>query len=370
MKKTAAGCAGLLLSGLLLGACADSAATDSEADADADAEDESASGEPPAPGDSCEDTSLLIQAPTTLRASFQRATASELPGACGITGPTVFFRLRSEARVDLSVGVRGRESAPKLALLRPGCVSPELDPSRLLACADTLPVTLVDVGPRLELLLAVGLDQDDPALDLDPDFDPDAGELDPLEFELELSTRVVLAEGDRCDQPQTRCEAGTVCMDDSGDTGDEIPRCQRPPADSCSAPGLSVLALDATSALEIPPDEAHSDAHHHSCTGWRRSERVERLELPSELPDGAQLRVRVNDGRVGLALRGPDCAPEHALACAPAAGGDETFLHWGGEQLAALAAAGEAPLLFVELPNPETDLPLPAFNVSLELSSN
>ena len=370
MTNTAASCAALLLSSLLLGACADSATADSEAEGEGEAEEEGESGEPPAPGDTCEDTSLLIQAPTTLRASLQRATASELPGACGITGPTVFFRLRSEARVDLSVGVRGRETAPKLALLRPGCVSPELDPTRLLACADTLPVTLVDVGPALELILAVGLDQDDPALDLDPDFDLEAGELDPLEFELELSIRVVLEEGDRCDQPQTRCEAGTVCMDDSGDTGDEIPRCQRPPADSCRAPGLSVLTLDAASALEIPPDEAHSDAHDHSCTGWRRNERVERLELPSELPDSAQLRVRVNDGRVGLALRGPGCAPEQALTCAPAAGGEETFLQWGGEPLAALAAAGEAPLLFVELPNPEMDLPLPTFNVSLELSSN
>lgn len=326
---------------------------------------ESETGEPPAPGDSCEDTLLRVEAPATIRASLQRATPSQIPG-CGIDGPVVFMHLRASSRVDLSAHVRGRAAQPKLALMRPGCVSESADPSRILACAEALPTTLFDLGPGVEMVVAVGLAADDPALAA-PEFDPEAGALDPLEFELELDVRVVLEEGDRCGQAKTRCEAGTLCMDASEPGEAAAPRCVRPEADSCVSPGTSVLELGQPTLLEIPPEEAHSDAHEHACTGWRRPERVERLELPSSLPEGTQLRVRANDGRVGLALRGPSCDPQQALACAPAAGADETFLQWGDASLVELAASGQAPLLFVELP-PDTALePLDAVSVSIEL---
>jgi hypothetical protein len=129
------------------------------------------------------------------------------------------------------------------------------------------------------------------------------------------------------------------------------------------SPGASVV-------IEIPPDEPHSDAHEHPCTGWRRPERVEQLELPPGLGETAQLIVHADDPRVGLALRGADCLPESTLACAPATGsGEGTSISFGGPgQLAALAAAGEAPILFIELPRAEDDAnPDAAIHVSVEL---
>ncbi|MCA9687017.1 MAG: hypothetical protein KC457_32925, partial [Myxococcales bacterium] len=118
--------------------------------------------------------------------------------------------------------------------------------------------------------------------------------------------------------------------------------------------------------LEISPEEPHSDAHEHACVGWRRPERVDRLLLPDALPDHARLRVRVDDPRVGLALRAPSCLLEDARACAPANVADavETVLEWGAPgELAELAQQGAMPYLFVELARED---PLPV-TVSLEL---
>ena len=351
-------------------ACGSGGDADNQAEAEAEAEgseeSESETGEEPAPGDQCETTELSVSAPLDLRGSLQRATSSAVPGDCGIDGPVVFYRLELPARVDLSASVRGREASPRLALMRPGCVPAELDPSRVLACARELPSTLIDVGPSLSLVMAVGLAADDPAL-LAPEFDAEAGELDPLEFLLELEIRAVLEEGERCDRPNARCESGTVCLDDEGGGP---PRCVRPPADSCVQPGSTSLELDVPALLEISPDEAHSDAHEHACTGWRRPERVERLELPTELPASTQLRVQADDGRVGLALRAPSCAPEDALACAPALGEEQTSLVWEGSALTQLAAAGEGALLFIELPRADAaEDPLETIGISLELRS-
>jgi len=95
----------------------------------------------------------------------------------------------------------------------------------------------------------------------------------------------------------------------------------------------------------------------HACTGWRRPERVDRLELPASLPAGTTLIVRADDPRVGLALRGPSCAVEHALACAADGAPSETVLSWGGDgSLADMAAAGDSPWLFIELPRQDLDL--------------
>lgn len=376
MRHSSASLLGSLVTALVVGApmlaCEAEPPAESEAGAGAEEAEgeaggeESETGDEPAPGDQCETTELSVSAPLELRGSLQRATASAVPGACEIDGPVVFYRLELPARVDLSANVRGREAEPKLALMRPGCVPAELDPSRVLACASELPTTLLDVGPSLSLILAVGLAADDPAL-LAPEFDAEAGELDPLEFLLELEVRAVLEEGERCDRLSSRCEAGTLCLDD--EQGGP-PRCTRPPADSCVQPGSTSLELDVPALLEISPDEAHSDAHEHTCTGWRRPERVERLELPSELPANAQLRVEADDGRVGLALRAPSCAPEDALACAPALGEQPTVLQWEGPALTQLAAAGEGPLLFIELPRADTaEAPLETVGISLELRS-
>lgn len=354
-----------------LAACSDDdgqAQTESgdEGDVEGDGDEEGESGEPPAPGDQCEDTILTLEAPTSLEATLRNASVDErgIAAACGLSGPTVFAEITLHDRADLLVSARGRAYTPEFAVLRPGCSA---DPSRVLACGDALPVTIRDLGPDVELLIAVGLDEADPALELPAAQD---GEADPLDFELRLETRAVLAEHALCGPVYGRCEAGTVCLAADED-GVAIDRCRRPLADSCVAPGtLAVPSPGAVAVLEIPPDEPHSDAHEHACTGWRRPERVERLELPAGLGETAQLSVRADDPRVGLALRGPDCLPESALACAPATGsGDETSLSFAAPgQLAALAAAGQAPILFIELPHPEVDADPPAaIHVSVEV---
>ncbi|MFO7563234.1 MAG: hypothetical protein R6X02_11370 [Enhygromyxa sp.] len=318
--------------------------------------DEGETGEPPsALGDRCVDTELIIEAPTTLAATLRHASPDpdELAEACGLSGPVVFARVSVHDRVDLQVLARGRAFTPKLAVSLPGCVA---DPGRVLACGEGLPVTLRDLGPDLELLVALGIDEADPALEL-----PAVEHADPLDLELRLEVRAVLGEHARCGPGFGRCEAGTVCLPADED-GVVIDRCRRPPADSCVAPGtLAVLSPGAAAMIEIAPDDAHSDAHEHSCTGWRRPERVERLELPAGLGEAATLWIEADDPRVGLALRGPDCLPEGELACAPAlAGGEVSSLSFGGQgQLAVLAAADEAPLLFVELPR-EDDADPPA----------
>lgn len=350
-----------------------SSAADGQSNDDAPQDEgDSDTGEaPPPPGDSCVDTPFIRTAPATFTASLRDMTPDPqgIGLACGITGPGMFLRVRVPKRADLTIAAQGHSYVPRVAVLAPGCIAEALDPSRLLACAEQLPITLEDLGPDRELLLHVGVDEAEPALALPLPEDPAA--LDPLEFRLTLSLRSVLEEGEQCLPAYGRCEAGTVCMAViEGDPGEEIEvlRCVRPPADSCVAPGELVLPAigEAPLLLELSPDEPHSDAHEHACTGWRRPERVDRLLLPDALPDDARLRVRVDDPRVGLALRAPSCLLEDARACAPAnvAGAVETVLEWGAPgELAELAELGTMPYLFVELARED---PQP-ITVSLEL---
>jgi hypothetical protein len=333
-----------------------------------ESEGDSETGEPVALGDSCVDTELLVDAPATVRASLRHASPSPLGHVCGATGPVVFVRVSVAGRVDLTVGARGRAYVPKLALLAPGCVSSEGDPERLLGCGEGLPVTLFDIGPDIELLVAVGIDADDPASNLEPDEDG----ADPLDFELVFELRAVLEEGEICGPARGRCEVGTVCLAEAEGDGVEVERCRRPPADSCVAPGqLALPAPGVQVELVTLPDDPHTDAHDHPCTGWRRPERVEQLEFPPVLPEDTTLVVRADDPRVGLALRGPSCAPEDALACAVAEpGASETTLTWGQPgELAQLAEAGSRPLLFIELPRADVgDEAIGPITLTLELT--
>lgn len=354
----------MLWLGLASGACGGGDPAQGETPSEGEeSDDEGETGEPPAIGDQCEDTILILEAPTTLAATLRNASADDLGIAaeCGLTGPIVFAEATLHGRADLLVSARGRAYTPKFAVMLPGCVA---DPSRILACGDTLPVTIRDLGPDVELLLAIGVDSADPALEL-----PETEHSDPLDFELRLEARAVLSEHALCGPSHGRCEAGTVCLAEDED-GVQIERCRRPPADSCVAPDtLAVPSPGAAAVIEISPDEPHSDAHEHACTGWRRPERVERLELPVGLGETASLSVQADDPRVGLALRGPDCLPESALACAPAIdSGEAISLSFGGQgQLAALAAAGEAPILFIELPREDDADPPASIHVSVEI---
>ncbi|KIG13707.1 hypothetical protein DB30_07553 [Enhygromyxa salina] len=327
-----------------------------------------------APGDSC-DAAVLVKAPTTFTSSLRHATPSILdPGfaaSCGATGPVVYLRLELEARADLTIHARGRAFTPRLAVLLPGCVSAQADPDRLLGCVvGPVPQTFMDMGPGAELLLTVGIPDGDPALELPAAA---AGEPDPLDFELEVELRAVLDEGQACGSGQGRCASGTVCLVSEED-GFEVERCHRPPADSCVAPGqLALPEPGAGIEITIEPEEPHSDAHEHTCTGWRRPDRVEQLMLPATLPDGAALVVRADDPRVGLALRDSSCLPELELSCSPAIPtAMQTLLTWGGNgELSALAATGDAPLLFIELPRADTETdPIEAISVSVEIASN
>jgi hypothetical protein len=347
--------------------CRPSDPGESKGDDDESSEGESETGEPSALGADCLTTELVLAAPMSLQATLRHATTSEIGSSCGATGPTVFARVHVSGRVDLTLAVHGQAFEPKFAVLRPGCLASALEDDRVLACGDELPVTVFDIGPDVELLVAIGIAQDDPALALAA---APEGEPDPLDFELEFVQRAVLAEGQRCGPDRGRCEAGTVCLVAEEDGVSEA-RCRRPEADSCAAPGVIALPDPGSSIiLSIAPDEPHSDAHEHDCTGWRRPERVDRLELPTLLPSDAYLMVRADDPRVGLALRGSSCALEDALACTPSDMGNETVLVWGGDgELSALAQAGETPLLFVELPRSDGALPVGPISVELEIAS-
>ncbi|PRP96312.1 hypothetical protein [Enhygromyxa salina] len=353
-------------------------ASTSEADDEAEAE----TGESAvAPGDTC-DAAVLVKAPTTVTSSLRDATVSslgsEFGSSCGASGPVVYLRLEIEARVDLTIHARGRAYTPRVAVQLPGCVSAQDDPDRLLGCVDgPVPQTFMDLGPGAELLVTVGISADDPALELAA---AEPGEPDPLDFELDFDLRAVLGEGQACGSGQGRCEAGTVCLA-SDDGGFEVERCHRPPADSCVEPGQLAIPdpgpdPGAGVTIMIDPDEAHSDAHEHSCTGWRRPDRVEQLLLPAVLPVDATLVVRADDPRVGLALRDPSCLPELELVCSPAQpGAAQTLLQWGGDgELSAMAEAGQAPLLFIELPRLDTATdpidPIDPIMVSVEIASN
>ncbi|NVB38101.1 hypothetical protein G6O69_09680 [Pseudenhygromyxa sp. WMMC2535] len=381
-----------LSAGLAL-ACASACAGDSPADDQADEAGSSSEGAGETqdtgdtgellPGDLCEDTPFAVEAPGRLGASLRGATSDPagIASSCGLDGPSIFVRARIPSRVDLHLSVSAEGFEPRLGVLAPGCVAESEDPERLLACAQGLPITVEDLGPDRDLLVVVGARADDPGLASEAPETPELA--DPLDFELVLEVRTVLAEGERCGATYGRCEDGTVCQlagdgdgdsdSDSGEEGTGELRCVRPPADSCAAPGeLSLPGLgEGPLVVALSPDAVHTDAHEHACAGWRRPERVDRLLLPAGLPDDARLRVRASDARVGLALRGPSCLVEDALACAPASdpeqGAVETLLEWSSPgALATLAEAGERPLLFTELPRPE-DFPSAGIILELEL---
>jgi hypothetical protein len=328
---------------------------------ESDTDSESETGEPEPDTDfvaTCTDA-LLHRAPIHLHGSLRPivdAITFDVPPIgldCGLAegAPIGFVRIEIPIRADVRIHTRGIEVLPRLAVLQAGCASEALDPDRLLACADALPVTIEDLRGGTELLLAIGAAPDDPALSTPP---PEPGVLDPLEVEIEIELRAVIDEGQRCNPGLGRCETGTTCLAAIEDTI-AIDRCRRPPADSCANPStLDLLPLGESLLVSIDTADPHGDAHAHACTGWRRPERVHRLRLPAEISPTARVEIIADDPRVGLAVRMPDCLPEHAHACMPAdlEAGPHTLLVGEG-QLATWAMQGIAPLLFIELPADE-----------------
>ncbi|MFV8750004.1 hypothetical protein ACNOYE_05610 [Nannocystaceae bacterium ST9] len=311
--------------------------------------------------------------PATLRGSLRplvETIAFDVPPigldcALGEGGPIGFVRVEVPIRADLRIHARGGQVIPRVATLQAGCASEALDRDRLLACVDALPVVVEDLRPGTELLLAIGAAVDDPALATPT---PAPGVFDPLEVELELTLRAVIEEGERCDAGLGRCETGTLCLS-AIEAELAVDRCRRPEAESCADPGeLALLPPGETLVLAIDTSEAHGDAHAHSCTGWRRPERVHRLRWPAgaEISPQARLEIVADDPRVGLALRAPDCLPDHAQGCAPPdlEAGPHTLIVGEG-QLPSWAAQGVEALLFVELPRDEAAA---IFSVSLRIT--
>jgi hypothetical protein len=142
-------------------------------------------------------------------------------------------------------------------------------------------------------------------------------------------------------------------LEGEGEDAIEVTRCGRVDADSCANPtDLALAPMGESMQIGIDNAVPYGDAHAHSCTGWRRPERVHRLLLPAEISPTARLEIVADDPRVGLAVRMPDCLSEHAHACVPAdlEDGPHTLLVGEG-QLAAWAEQGISPLLFIELPS-------------------
>ena len=232
-----------------------------------------------------------------------RGAGSDLGGACGNGGPDVFALIDVPRRSDVEVTAIGAAFQAWVGVLPSACVGDWSD--RSLLCTPGGPGTVLDVAAGTELIVAVGIDPDDPARELIP---TDA--TDPLDFALDVRLRNVFAPGDACGTSTGRCATGTVCLQDTSGT----PVCTVIPGDTCAtavefpvAPGVQTLSIERTGN--------HTDAHQHSCGGARRPERVVALRL-ADVAEAAELEVRTAEADVELALRGPGCLLADEIACA------------------------------------------------------
>lgn len=260
--------------------------------------------------------------------------SGEFGGACGEGGRDVFYKVQVPFRADLRVEAFGVGFVPRVGLLPQECL-----PDREFSCAEGLPALVPDVPAGSEVVIAIGIDPDDPALEGPSEFD------DPLAFAVDVNLRRVLMEGEFCLPPQRgRCVSGTACLPGEDDEpGEEAFRCRAVPGETCAEP----IDWDAGDPLVIDSSEVHSDDHDHSCTGLRRPERVMRLSLGAEVDGAGALEISSDRSDVGLALRAPGCFEQDEIACT-AEGSTQTIelVDPGGYRL-----AGVDPLLFVELPD-------------------
>lgn len=270
-------------------------------------------------GDRCEDAVPI--SPGTVQGTLRSLSSTE-GGACGLGGPEAFYRIDVPRRADLGLRAVGRGFEPVIGVAPADCV---LDwDTRALGCVRGVPGWITDLAAGTKLVVAVGIEPDDPALS---SFAMDA--IDPLDFELAVQLRDILGEGELCRPPGNfRCEGGTACLPettdapDSGEEPDEHDatfRCRRLQADTCAAAESLQLELGTGDAGEIviEPDAIHTDAHAHACTGARAPERVYLLSVSRDamnLEPGTMLSLQAF-GATGLAIRGADCDPASELAC-------------------------------------------------------
>jgi hypothetical protein len=216
-------------------------------------------------------------------------------------------------RADVRIAARGRAFEPIVGVLADACV---LDGERqFLACMPDGNGWVLDVPARAGLVIAVGIDANDPALDT---LVGDEG-LDPLDYEIDIQLRKIVAEGEICDSGQVRCEPGTACIAPDEVGAEDVPqdgarRCQRLEADTCATAESLVLDREAV-RWDMPADARHTDAHHHGCVGARLVERVLRLGFPPDVRLPETVRVTAQ-GVLGLAIRRGGCERTHEAACA------------------------------------------------------
>lgn len=262
-------------------------------------------------------------------------------GVCGGGGPDQFLRVMVPLRADLRVEARGRGFVPRVGLSS-GCVG-----GSTLACGAGGIATVTDIDGGTELVLAIGADPAEFSALLAEE--PAIEGSDPLSFEVDVGMTPVLSADEVC-MPEVlgRCATGTLCMPPSSE-GDAW-RCTALDGDSCADPERVTLKLtDGAGTLTVDPNRPQSDAHHHSCTGGGTRERVLQVRLPGGLGPLDSLRIRSERPEVGLAVRAPSCLGSDELGCgAPEIGGTEVTIVDPSE----LYAAGVAPYVFVELPDP------------------
>ena len=119
-------------------------------------------------------------------------------GACGQSGPDVFFRVEISRRSDVRVFAQGDGYEPRVGVFGNDCIVP-FDVSGLL-CTAGVPGWVSDVEAGTDLYIAVGAS----ASDLESSRTGT--------FELDVQTRNVLSVGERCSNPVWgRCETGSTC---------------------------------------------------------------------------------------------------------------------------------------------------------------
>jgi hypothetical protein len=336
----------LLLGASLFVACSEPGSDDSPAGTSTGPQDDTdtSSAFDSQPADQCVAAPLVR---TGRHTGSLRGKTSDRNGACDRGGPDAFVLLDVPRRADVNLLARGVGFVPVVGARSPRCELGWSSTQHL--CTQGLEGWVLDLPAGSTLLVSVGIDPGDPALA----SAPTPGLADPLDFVLDLELRNVLLEGEPCvPASRGRCVSGTACLAvDSHETGGtaETPRCVAVAGDTC-ATAISVDLESGTTVLEIDRDDVQTDAHEHGCGGARRPERVLVLGLPPDLEPGAHLEVRAHAPDILLALRGPGCAADEELACAPdSADGSVAII----EDL--LAVGSPNVFLFIEYPRPAHD---------------
>jgi hypothetical protein len=293
-----------------------------------------------------------------------------LGGACGRGGPDAFFRVVVPLRADVGMEAVGVGFTPRIGVLSGGCID-DWQTNGLL-CTRGMSGWITDLAPGTELVVAIGTDPDDPALDAEPS----PGEPDPLAFAIDVAMRSVLEAGELCmPSSRGRCVTGTACLRrgegsgldttangsatvattttsgtnganttttvDAGSTGGPW-RCTTLEADTCANAEIVSVGTDGATVV-IDPARPQTDAHHHSCMGARSPERVFRLELSPDIRPETALRLALDDPDAALAVRLPGCSAADEIACGEA--GVQVTI----DDAQGIAAAGLVPHVFVEL---------------------